>query len=199
MKNIQDPGAYLGNLDNVFHQLRGHYLQINIEHHPDFEVVREEPKFTPQQLEPKKSMQVNIFESRMRKMAYMKLRKKGDNATDESTEKNLQTSASTGYYPLDQLWGMLSQNDDKSKEDLKKRNWRQLPEEEQIEQMKIFTDKFKDLMNPDVWKDLRSEMMRMLQEGEFEKKQVIDWHKGSQRILEIKGLVINPACFYWVE
>ena len=120
-------------------------------------------------------------------------------ATDESTEKNLQASASTGYYPLDQLWGMLSQNDDKSKEDIKKRNWRQLPEEEQIEQMKIFTDKFKDLMNPDVWKDLRSEMMRMLQEGEFEKKQVIDWHKGSQRILEINGLVINPACFYWVE
>ena len=43
------------------------------------------------------------------------------------------------------------------------------------------------------------ELIKKYKEEFFDKKNLINWHKGSQKIMEIKELVINPACFYWIE
>lgn len=193
--------VYLADTDNVFHQLRGHYLKLNREEHFEFSTFKKpekEKKPVEGEILERKPMQVNILEARMRKLHYMKMRKKGATLEEDESEKNLQTANSSGYYSLDELWTKLSTNDAaREKNEPKMKSWRQLSEDEQRESLKEFTDKFKDAMDPEVWKELRKDLLNNLKEGNFATNSVINWHKGTQKILEISGLVINPACFYW--
>lgn len=191
--------VYLSNTDNIFHQLRGHYLKLNIEQHSDFSVFKRPEKKKPEPVGPeKKNMQVSILDARLQKMQYLKLRRKGAALDEENAEKNLQTVNSSGYYPLEHLWEKLSENDSvRGDDEPKQKTWRQLSEDEQIEKMREFSEKFKDLMDPEVWKELKKDLMKHLKEGYFLTSTTINWHKGTQKILEIPGLVINPACFYW--
>jgi len=201
MKNIQDPGVYLSEMDNVFHQLRGHYLRLNILEHSDFipepELVEEVPLKV---VEERRPMGESILAAKMRKLKYIKLRRKGGKTEEEDEpEKNLQTQGLSSYYSLDLLWKKLGENDESEKDGKKEKSWRQIGHEKQIEQLKEFSEKFKDSMIPEIWMEFRKNLLIEHSEGRFENASNIEWHKPTQRILEIKGLVINPACFYWNE
>jgi len=196
-----DSDVYLNDEDNIFHQLRGHYLLINKREHFDFDTFKKpekEKKKTDPTIPERKHMQVNILEARMQKLQYIKLRRKGGALDEEeSDQKNLQSLNTNGYYSLDQLWTRLEANDAaREVDEPKMKTWRQLTEDEQRDKLKEFTDKFKELMDAEVWKELRKELFKQLKDGNFNNGQ-INWHKGTQKILEISGLVINPACFYW--
>jgi len=197
MKGIQDENEYLGDVDNIFHQLRGHYLRLNKMLHPDFKFgVEEEVKIGVD----RKPMEVSILEARIQKMRYFKMRRKGENLVeDEESSRNLQLGGPTKYYSLDEIMSKLSENEVDKDNKKKEKGWRQLTEEEQLEKLKEFTEKFKDKMDIEIWKELKKELVKKYKEEFFDKKNLINWHKGSQKIMEIKDLVINPACFYWVE
>ena len=175
---------YLADESNVFHQLRGHFLRINEFLHSDFvEDVKEEKKDAPS----KKHMQVNILESRMMKLQYQKMKKKGGQPGEKLP--NLQTQTS-GYYSMDFLWQKLKQNDEANTEDTFKR-WNQLELGEKEEKIKQFLEKFKMQMEEETWKVMYIDVIAKVEQLD------IVWHKQSQKVMEINHLVINPSCFYW--
>jgi len=198
MKTIQDPETYLQNQDNIFHQLRGHYLLRNIREHPTF--IHEEILESVRPMSDRGSMQVNILQAKLRKLKYMRLRRKGDAPEEEEgSTQNLQARGSNTYYPLEQLWEKLGQNDLAEHVEEKQKTWRQLTPEEQVEHLKIFTDRFKNDMVPEVWRDMRKNLLDEHTNGKFEDGKIIDWNRKSQKIVMIKGLVINGECFWWEE
>jgi len=196
-----DSEPYLKDDDNIFHQLRGHYLELNKMEHYEFGTFKkpekEKKKVVSNGVE-KKHIQVNILETRMKKLQYIKLRRKGGALEEEEgDQKNLQSANINGYYSIDQLWEKLDANDVSKSDETKMKNWRQLSDDEQKTKIKEFTDRFKEMMEPEVWKELRKQLVKQLLDGDFSNNSTINWHKGTQKILEISGLVINPSCFYW--
>jgi len=200
MKNIQDPEVYLTDVDNIFHQLRGHFIIQNLRAHNEFEFLEEPEK--PLKLEDltyKKPIQVSILEARMQKLQYVRLRRKGAKTDEEElcgTDRNLQSANAVGYYSLEQLMGKLSSNEEK---EIDEKTWKQLSMYEKKEKLKEFLKKFKDSMNSEIYNELKKDVFMKLKEGRFENSGQLIWHKGSQKILEVKQLMINPSCFYWTE
>jgi len=209
---MQSPENYLSNIENIFHQLRGHYLKINIERHAD--LYKNEKILS---LSEKKSdsfpgnsmqkMQMKILEARMQKLKYEKLRKKGENmdavaaaggaggstigCTEEDTKTNLQKyGSSVGYYTLENLLEKLKKNDAPT-DDKKLLNWKELSEEEQKIKMRDFLQQFKQDMEEPIWVEMSKDIFRNL------KTITITWHKKSQKIVEIPNLVIHQSCFFW--
>ena len=187
----QTPELYLSNKNNIFHQLRGHFLTINQFNHSDFILPVVEEKVRKSDVSDKKPLQIGILEARMQKLQYQKMRKKGGQ-TEEEKAPNLQTVSNTnGYFSMDFLWKKLAQNDEENPVEEKLLNWNKLDDEVQKQKLKEFLDKFKINMDTEIWKEMVKDVMH--------KRNTISvvWHKQSQKILEISNLVINPSCFYW--
>ena len=192
---MQNPEIYLSNKDNIFHQLRGHFLKINIERQCEKFTILEEKKIS---INPLQQMQMKILEGRMHKLKYEKLRKKGENevegvGTEEDIKTNLQKyGSSVGYYTLDNLLEKLRQNDVVSIEDEKKPlSWKDLSDDDQKRKMREFLLQFKGGMEEDIWVEMSKDVFRNI------KIAPITWHKKSQKILEIPNLVIHQSCFFW--
>ena len=194
---MQNPEIYLSNKDNVFHQLRGHFLKINIERHGEKSTILEEKKIPVNSLQ---QMQMKILEGRMQKLKYEKLRKKGENeiegaagGTEEDVKTNLQKyGSSVGYYTIDNLLDRLKQNDVVPIEEEKKpMSWKDLSEDNQKLKMREFIQQFRSGMEEDVWVEMSKDIFRNM------KTIPINWHKKSQKILEIPNLVIHQSCFFW--
>ena len=196
---MQNPEIYLFNKENVFHQLRGHFLKINIERHGEKSTILEEKKIPNNSLQ---QMQMKILEGRMQKLKYETLRKKGEKidasgatitCTEEDIKNNLQKyGSSIGYYTLDNLLEKLKQNDVVPIEDVKKPpSWKDLSEEEQKIKMREFLQQFRTGMEEDIWVEMSKDVFRNI------KTISITWHKKSQKILEIPNLVIHQSCFFW--
>ena len=194
---MQNPEIYLSNKDNIFHQLRGHYLKINIERQCEKSTILEEKKIPVNSLQ---QMQMKILEGRMQKLKYERLRKKGENAvvaatgiTEEDAKNNLQKyGSSVGYYTIDNLLEKLKQNDVVSIEEEKKPlSWKDLSEEEQKYKLREFLQQFRSGMEEDIWGEMSKDVFRNI------KTIPITWHKKSQKILEIPNLVIHQSCFFW--
>jgi hypothetical protein len=192
---MQNPEVYLSNKENIFHQLRGHFLKINIERHGEQATILEEKK-TP--INPLQQMQMKILEGRMQKLKYERLRKKGENSvegagTEEDAKINLQKyGSSVGYYTIDHLLDRLKMNDVVSSEEVKKfSSWKDLSEEDQKRKMREFLQQFKSGMEEDIWVEMSKDVFRNM------KTISITWHKKSQKILEIPNLVIHQSCFFW--
>jgi len=194
---MQNPEIYLSNKENVFHQLRGHFLKINIERHGEKSTILEEKKIPNNSLQ---QMQMKILEGRMHKLKYERLRKKGEKIeagdapiTEEDAKNNLQKySSSIGHYTLDNLLDRLKQNDVVSTEEEKKPiSWKDLSEDEQKRKMREFIQQFKSEMEEDIWLEMSKDVFRNM------KTIPIIWHKKSQKILEIPNLVIHQSCFFW--
>jgi hypothetical protein len=194
---MQNPEIYLSNKENVFHQLRGHFLKINIERHGEKSTILEEKKIPVNSLQ---QMQMKILEGRMHKLKYERLRKKGEkieagNApiTEEDAKNNLQKySSSIGHYTLDNLLERLKQNDVVPTEEEKKPpSWKDLSEDEQKRKMREFLQQFKSGMEEDIWVEMSKDVFKNM------KTIPIIWHKKSQKILEIPNLVIHQSCFFW--
>jgi hypothetical protein len=194
---MQNPEIYLSNKDNVFHQLRGHFLKINIERHGEKSTILEEKKIPVNSLQ---QMQMKILEGRMQKLKYEKLRKKGENeiegaagGTEEDVKTNLQKyGSSVGYYTIDNLLDRLKQNDVVPIEEEKKpMSWKDLSEDNQKLKMREFIQQFRSGMEEDVWVEMSKDIFRNM------KTIPITWHKKSQKILEIPNLVIHQSCFFW--
>jgi predicted transcriptional regulator len=194
---MQNPEIYLSNKDNIFHQLRGHFLKINIERHGEKSTILEEKKIPVNSLQ---QMQMKILEGRMQKLKYEKLRKKGENevegaagGTEEDVKTNLQKyGSSVGYYTIDNLLDRLKQNDVVPIEEEKKPlSWKDLSEDDQKLKMREFLLQFRSGMEEDVWVEMSKDVFRNM------KTIPITWHKKSQKILEIPNLVIHQSCFFW--
>jgi hypothetical protein len=194
---MQNPEIYLSNKDNIFHQLRGHFLKINIERHGEKSTILEEKKIPVNSLQ---QMQMKILEGRMQKLKYEKLRKKGENevegaagGTEEDAKINLQKyGSSVGYYTIDNLLDRLKQNDVVSTEEEKKPpSWKDLSEDDQKLKMREFILQFRSDMEEDVWVEMSKDVFRNM------KTIPITWAKKSQKILEIPNLVIHQSCFFW--
>jgi hypothetical protein len=203
---MQNPENYLSNTDNIFHQLRGHYLKINIERHA--ELFKNENTLSSSEktsyslpVYPMQHMQMKILEGRMQKLKYEKLRKKGKNmenstdststSTEEDIKSNLQKyGSSIGYYTLENLLDKLKEND-VPKDDKKLLNWKELSENEQKIKMRDFLQQFKSGMEEAIWVEMSKDVFRNL------KIITITWHKKSQKIVEIPNLVIHQSCFFW--
>jgi len=195
MKPIQSPTLYENSHDNLFHQMRHHYIKLNISLHREFE-----DKIIPQ-IEKvavdKPSIQGTILQARMKKMQFMKVLRKGI-SIDDDKETNLQTAKTNGYYSYNQLMDKLSENDTVDEAD-KLKAWRQLSQDEQKDKLIAFAEKFKTTMDTDVWEEFQKDILKKLKEKYFVSRIIINWHKNSQSILEINSLVIHPSCFYWEE
>jgi hypothetical protein len=194
---MQNPEIYLSNKENVFHQLRGHFLKINIERHGEKSTILEEKKTPANSLQ---QMQMKILEARMHKLKYERLRKKGEKIeaggapiTEEDAKNNLQKySSSIGHYTLDNLLERLKQNDVALTEEEKKPpNWKDLSEEDQKRKMREFLLQFRSGMEEDIWVEMSKDVFRNM------KTIPITWAKKSQKILEIPNLVIHQSCFFW--
>ena len=195
MKSIQSPTLYENSHDNLFHQMRHHYLKLNISLHHEFE-----DKVIPQiekVVVDKPSIQGTILQARMKKMQFMKVLRKGI-SIDDDKETNLQIAKTNGYYSYNQLMDKLSENDTVDETD-KLKAWRKLTYDEQKEKLIAFAEKFRMTMDKDVWDEFQKDILKKLKEKYFIGSSIINWHKNSQSILEINGLVINPSCFYWNE
>ena len=199
---MQNPEIYLSNKDNIFHQLRGHFLKINIQRHGEILSAVDEKKSNLFPVNPLQQMQMKILEGRMQKLKYEKLRKKGEKidasgatitCTEEDIKNNLQKyGSSIGYYTLDNLLEKLKQNDVVPIEDVKKPpSWKDLSEEEQKIKMREFLQQFRTGMEEDIWVEMSKDVFRNI------KTISITWHKKSQKILEIPNLVIHQSCFFW--
>jgi len=187
----QTPELYLSNKNNIFHQLRGHFLTINQFNHSDFILPVVEEKVRKSDVSDKKPLQIGILEARMQKLQYQKMRKKGGQ-TEEEKAPNLQTVSNTnGYFSMDFLWKKLAQNDEENPVEEKLLNWNKLDDEVQKQKLKEFLDKFKINMDTEIWKEMYKDVLKKRNELD------INWHKQSQKIMEINGLIINPSCFYW--
>jgi len=194
---MQNPEIYLSNKENVFHQLRGHFLKINIERHGEKSTILEEKKIPVNSLQ---QMQMKILEGRMHKLKYERLRKKGEKIeaggapiTEEDAKNNLQKySSSIGHYTLDNLLERLKQNDVVPTEEEKKPpSWKDLSEDEQKRKMREFLQQFRSGMEDDIWMEMSKDVFKNM------KTIPITWHKKSQKILEIPNLVIHQSCFFW--
>jgi predicted transcriptional regulator len=194
---MQNPEIYLSNKDNIFHQLRGHFLKINIERHGEKSTILEEKKIPINSLQ---QMQMKILEGRMHKLKYERLRKKGekieaggDPITEEDAKNNLQKfSSSIGYYTIDNLLDRLKKNDVvQAEEEKKPMSWKDLSEDDQKRKMREFLYQFKSGMEDDIWLEMSKDVFRNM------KTIPITWHKKSQKILEIPNLVIHQSCFFW--
>jgi len=194
---MQNPETYLSNKENVFHQLRGHFLKINAERHGDQSIILEEKKIPTNSLQ---QMQMKILEGRMQKLKYERLRKKGEKLeaggspiTEEDAKNNLQKyGSSVGYYTIDNLLERLKQNDVPPIEEEKKPpSWKDLSEEDQKRKMREFLQQFKSDMEEDIWLEMSKDVFRNM------KTIPITWAKKSQKILEIPNLVIHQSCFFW--
>ena len=194
---MQNPEIYLSNKENVFHQLRGHFLKINIERHGEKSTILEEKKTPVNSLQ---QMQMKILEGRMHKLKYERLRKKGEKIeagdapiTEEDAKINLQKyGSSVGYYTIDNLLERLKQNDVVSIEEEKKPlSWKDLSEDDQKLKMREFLLQFRSGMEEDVWVEMSKDVFRNM------KTIPITWAKKSQKILEIPNLVIHQSCFFW--
>ena len=205
---MQNPENYLSNKDNIFHQLRGHFLKINIEKHAelykdDTILFSAEKKSHPQAVNPLQQMQMKILEGKMQKLKYEKLRKKGENidatggttvstATGAPEDTNLQKfGSSIGYYTVDNLLDRLKANDAPEDTTIKLLNWKDLPEEDQKRKMRDFLQNFKSDMEEDIWVEMSKDVYRN------NTTISITWHKKSQKLLEIPNLVIHQSCFFW--
>jgi hypothetical protein len=195
MKPIQSPTLYENSHDNLFHQMRHHYLKLNISLHHEFE-----DKIIPQiekVVVDKPPIQGTILQARMKKMQFMKVLRKGI-SIDDDKETNLQTAKTNGYYSYNQLMDKLSENDTVDETD-KLKAWRQLTPDEQKDKLIAFAEKFKTTMDKDVWDEFQNDLFKKLKAKYFVSSSIINWHKNSQSILEINSLVIHPSCFYWEE
>ena len=195
MKPIQSPTLYENSHDNLFHQMRYHYLKLNISLHREFE-----DKIIPQiekVVVDKPPIQGTILQARMKKMQFMKVLRKGI-SIDDDKETNLQTAKTNGYYSYNQLMDKLSENDTVDEAD-KLKAWRQLAPDEQKDKLIAFAEKFKTTMDKDVWDEFQKDLFKKLKAKYFVGSSIINWHKNSQSILEINSLVIHPSCFYWEE
>lgn len=195
MKPIQSPTLYENSHDNLFHQMRHHYLKLNISLHREFE-----DKIIPQiekVVVDKPPIQGTILQARMKKMQFMKVLRKGI-SIDDDKETNLQTAKTNGYYSYNQLMDKLSENDTVDEAD-KLKAWRQLSQDEQKDKLIAFAEKFKTTMDKDVWDEFYNDILKKLKAKYFVGSTIINWHKNSQSILEINSLVIHPSCFYWEE
>jgi hypothetical protein len=195
MKPIQSPTLYENSHDNLFHQMRHHYIKLNISLHHEFEdkVIPQIEKVSVD----KPPIQGTILQARMKKMQFMKVLRKGI-SIDDDQETNLQTTKTSGYYSFNHLMDKLSQNDTVDDAD-KLKAWRQLTPEEQRDKLITFAEKFKMTMNNDVWEEFQKDILKKLKAKYFMSRPIINWHKNSQSILEINSLVIHPSCFYWEE
>lgn len=195
MKSIQSPTLYENSHDNLFHQMRHHYIKLNISLHHEFE-----DKVIPQiekVVVDKPSIQGTILQARMKKMQFMKVLRKGI-SIDDDQEMNLQTAKTSGYYSYNNLMEKLSENDTVDESD-KLKAWRKLTLDEQKDKLIAFAEKFKMTMDTDVWEEFQKDILKKLREKYFVSSSIINWHKNSQSILEINSLVIHPSCFYWNE
>lgn len=195
MKSIQSPTLYENSHDNLFHQMRHHYIKLNISLHHEFE-----DKVIPQiekVVVDKPSIQGTILQARMKKMQFMKVLRKGI-SIDDDQEMNLQTAKTSGYYSYNNLMEKLSENDTVDESD-KLKAWRKLTLDEQKDKLIAFAEKFKMTMDTDVWEEFQKDILKKLREKYFLSSSIINWHKNSQSILEINSLVIHPSCFYWNE
>ena len=195
MKSIQSPTLYENSHDNLFHQMRHHYLKLNISLHHEFE-----DKVIPQiekVVVDKPPIQGTILQARMKKMQFMKVLRKGI-SIDDDKETNLQIAKTNGYYSYNQLMDKLSENDTVDDTD-KLKAWRKLTYDEQKEKLITFAEKFKITMDKDVWDEFQKDIFKKLKAKYFVGSSIINWHKNSQSILEINSLVIHPSCFYWNE
>jgi hypothetical protein len=195
MKPIQSPTLYENSHDNLFHQMRHHYIKLNISLHHEFE-----DKIIPQiekVVVDKPPIQGTILQARMKKMQFMKVLRKGI-SIDDDKETNLQTAKTNGYYSYNQLMDKLSENDTVDEAD-KLKAWRQLTPDEQKDKLIAFAEKFKTTMDKDVWDEFQKDLFKKLKAKYFVGSSIINWHKNSQSILEINSLVIHPSCFYWEE
>jgi hypothetical protein len=195
MKSIQSPTLYENSHSNLFHQMRHHYLKLNISLHREFE-DKDIPKIEKVAVD-KPPIQGTILQARMKKMQFMKVLRKGI-SIDDDKETNLQIAKTNGYYSYNQLMDKLSENDTVDEAD-KLKAWRQLSLDEQKEKLITFAEKFKMTMDKDVWDEFQTDILKKLKAKYFVGSSIINWHKNSQSILEINGLVINPSCFYWNE
>jgi hypothetical protein len=195
MKPIQSPTLYENSHDNLFHQMRHHYLKLNISLHHEFEdkVIPQIEKVAVD----KPPIQGMILQARMKKMQFMKVLRKGI-SIDDDQETNLQTAKTSGYYSFNNLMEKLSANDTVDEAD-KLKAWRQLAPDEQKDKLIAFADKFKMTMDKDVWDEFQKDLIKKLKAKYFVNSSIINWHKNSQSILEINSLVIHPSCFYWEE
>jgi hypothetical protein len=195
MKPIQSPTLYENSHDNLFHQMRHHYLKLNISLHHEFEdkVIPQIEKVAVD----KPPIQGTILQARMKKMQFMKVLRKGI-SIDDDQEANLQIAKTNGYYSYNNLMEKLSANDTVDETD-KLKAWRKLTYDEQKEKLIAFAEKFRMTMDKDVWDEFQKDIIKKLKEKYFIGSSIINWHKNSQSILEINGLVINPSCFYWEE
>lgn len=207
---MQNPENYLSNTENIFHQLRGHYLKINIERHAELyknekilSISEKKPESIPvYPMQHMQQMQMKILEGKMHKLKYDKLMKKGKNAeavtgncasasTEEDIKSNLQKyGSSIGYYTLENLLDKLKEND-VPVDEIKLFNWKELSEEEQKIKMREFLQQFKSGMEETIWVEMSKDIFRNL------KTIPITWHKKSQKIVEIPNLVIHQSCFFW--
>lgn len=195
MKPIQSPTLYENSHDNLFHQMRHHYLKLNISLHREFE-----DKIIPQiekVVVDKPPIQGTILQARMKKMQFMKVLRKGI-SIDDDKETNLQVAKTNGYYSYNQLMDKLSENDTVDETD-KLKAWRKLTPDEQKDKLIAFAEKFKMTMDKDVWEQFQKDILKKLKAKYFVSSSIINWHKNSQSILEINNLVIHPSCFYWNE
>lgn len=195
MKSIQSPTLYENSHSNLFHQMRHHYLKLNISLHREFE-DKDIPKIEKVAVD-KPPIQGTILQARMKKMQFMKVLRKGI-SIDDDKETNLQIAKTNGYYSYNQLMDKLSENDTVDETD-KLKAWRKLTYDEQKDKLIAFTEKFRMTMDKDVWDEFQRDILKKLKEKYFIGSSIINWHKNSQSILEINGLVINPSCFYWNE
>ena len=194
---MQNPEIYLCNKENIFHQLRGHFLKINIERHGEQSIILEDKKIPTNSLQ---QMQMKILEGRMQKLKYERLRKKGEKLeaggtpiTEEDAKINLQKyGSSVGYYTIDNLLERLKQNDvPLTEEEKKPPSWKDLSEEDQKRKMREFLQQFKSDMEEDIWLEMSKDVFRNM------KTIPITWARKSQKILEIPNLVIHQSCFFW--
>lgn len=195
MKPIQSPTLYENSHDNLFHQMRHHYLKLNISLHHEFE-----DKVIPQiekVVADNPPIQGTILQARMKKMQFMKVLRKGI-SIDDDKETNLQVAKTNGYYSYNQLMDKLSENDTVDETD-KLKAWRKLTPDEQKDKLIAFAEKFKMTMDKDVWEQFQKDILKKLKAKYFVSSSIINWHKNSQSILEINNLVIHPSCFYWNE
>lgn len=195
MKPIQSPSLYENSHDNLFHQMRHHYLKLNISLHHEFE-DKDIPKIEKVVVD-KPPIQGTILQARMKKMQFMKVLRKGISINNDQ-EMNLQTAKTNSYYSYNQLMEKLSENDTVDEND-KLRAWKQLTYDEQKQKLIDFTDKFKMMVDADIWEQCQKDILKKLKMKYFISSQIINWHKNSQSILEINNLVIHPSCFYWNE
>lgn len=195
MKSIQSPSLYENSNDNLFHQMRHHYLKLNISLHHEFE-DKNIPKIEKVTVD-KPPIQGTILQARMKKMQFMKVLRKGI-SIDDDQEMNLQSAKTNSYYSYNQLMEKLSENDTVDDND-KLKTWKQLTYDEQKQKLIDFTEKFKMMMDADIWEQCQKDILKKLKMKYFLNNPIINWHKNSQSILEINSLVIHPSCFYWEE